>query len=283
MSAAREPIVRPPPGATIDPGSILVVKVLSRRRWLDHAVLVAWTSAAGGTSGDDPIDMLRPVRRAALPDEIQRSASARGSRAGLRGLHQRNPGNAIRRRTEAVRLGVSGGLGPHLAAEVLAREREETVRSGLRERSRCRAQGSWRPLSSRMPNAWPASQAGRKDGNGGNADAGLPAAGSRAGSSANHPPRQVATTGLCGAGTRVHHHDLGFSSGMTYRAFPIGVAPGDSCPWLEEILGRRQHLIRYRELPRGCRIESPVFVEEMTAPAHEQCLKPVDLPGRARA
>jgi hypothetical protein len=29
---------------------------------------------------------------------------------------------------------------------------------------------------------------------------------------------------------------------------------------------RRQRLIRYRESPRGCRIESPVFVEEVTAP-----------------
>jgi hypothetical protein len=29
---------------------------------------------------------------------------------------------------------------------------------------------------------------------------------------------------------------------------------------------RRQRLIRYREAPRGCRIESPVFVEGVTAP-----------------
>jgi hypothetical protein len=29
---------------------------------------------------------------------------------------------------------------------------------------------------------------------------------------------------------------------------------------------RRQHLIRYRQSSRGCRIESPVFVAEVTAP-----------------
>src|SRR5580700_8540928 len=142
----------------MDPGSILVVRVLLQRRWL-HAVLVAGTSAAGGTSGDVPIDALRPVRRAALPHENQRSASARGSRAGLRSLHQRNPGNAIRRRTEAVRIRVSGAPGPHLAAaEVPAGECEETVRGGVRERPRRRTHNPWRPLSSRMPNVWPAIQ-----------------------------------------------------------------------------------------------------------------------------
>lgn len=143
---------------TTDPGSILVVKVLLRRRWFDHAVLVAGTSAAGGTSGDDPVYTLRPVRRAALPHENQRSASARGSRAGLRSLHQGNPGNAIRRGTEAACIRVSGGRGPHLAAEVLAGERAETVRGGVRERPRRRDQCPWRPLSSRMPNARQASQ-----------------------------------------------------------------------------------------------------------------------------
>src|SRR5262249_40535607 len=112
--------------ATKDPRSILVVKVLLRRRWLDHAVLVARTRAAGGTSGDDPIDTLRPLRRPALLHEIQGPASARGSRGGLRSFPHRNPGNAICRRTEAVRIRVSGDLGPYLAAEVPAGEREET-------------------------------------------------------------------------------------------------------------------------------------------------------------
>jgi hypothetical protein len=129
------------------------VKVLLRRRWLDHAVFVAGTSAAGGTSGDDPLDTLRPVRGAALPHENQGSASARRSRTRLRSLHQGNPGNAVCRRTEAVRIRVSGGLGPLLAAEVLAGGREETVRGGVRERPRRRDQRPWRPLSSRMSNA----------------------------------------------------------------------------------------------------------------------------------
>jgi hypothetical protein len=176
-----------------DQGSILVVKVLWRRRWFDHAVLVARTSAAGGTSGDDPADTLRPVQRAALPHEIQGSASARGSRAGLRSLHQGNPDNAIRRRTEAVGIRVTGGLGPHMAAEVFAGERAETVRGGVRERPCRRCQCPRRPLRSRMPSAWQASQVASEDTNGGNADAGLPPVGSRAGSSANPPPH-VATT-----------------------------------------------------------------------------------------
>jgi len=48
------------PGTT-DLGSILVVKVLWRRWWFDHAVLVAGTRAAGWTSRNDPVDTLRPV------------------------------------------------------------------------------------------------------------------------------------------------------------------------------------------------------------------------------
>src|SRR5215469_9851790 len=109
------PLAGATPGST-DPGSILVVKVVWRRRWFDHAVLVAGAIAAGETSGDDPVDPLRPVRRAALPHEIQGSASARGSRAGLRSLHKGNANNAIRRRTEAVCIRVTAGLGPHMAA-----------------------------------------------------------------------------------------------------------------------------------------------------------------------
>ena len=129
------------------------------RRWLDHAVLVAGTDTAGGASRDDPIDTLRPVRRAALPHESQGSASARRSRAGLRSLHQGDPGHAICRRTEAVRIRLSRTLGPHLAAtEVPAGEREGTVHRSVHERPRGRAQSTWRPLSSRMPNAWPARQ-----------------------------------------------------------------------------------------------------------------------------
>src|SRR5215813_2496004 len=126
----------------------------------DHAVLLAGTSAAGGPSGDDPVDTLRPLRRAALLHENQRSASARGSQEGLRGFHQGNRDNAIRGRTEAVRIRVNGGLGAHLAAEVLAGEREETVRGGVRERPRRRDQRPRRPLSSLMPNAGQSSQAG---------------------------------------------------------------------------------------------------------------------------
>ena len=169
-------------------------KVLLRRRWLAHAVLVAGTSAAGGTSGDDPVDTLRPVRRAALPHESQGPAAARGPRAGLRSLHHGNPGNAIRQRTEAVCIRVTGGLGSQPAAEeVPAGEREETVRGGVRERPRCRARSPWRSLPSRMPGAWPASQGSGKDGNGGNADAGLPAAGSGEGPSASQPPVRFAS------------------------------------------------------------------------------------------
>jgi hypothetical protein len=172
-----------------------VVKVLLLRRWLDHAVLVAGTGAAGRASGDDPIDTLRPLPRTALLHENQRPAPARGPRAGLRSFHQRNPDNAIRRRTEAVRIRVIGGLGPQLATEVLAGEREETVRGGVRERPRRRDQRPWRPLSSRVPNAGRSSQVGGKDGNLGNADAGLSAVGSRAGPSADHLSPPIATTG----------------------------------------------------------------------------------------
>ncbi len=96
-------------------------------------------------------------------------------------------------RTEAVRIRICGDPGPRLAAEILAGEREETVRGGVRERPRRRDQRPWRRLSSRMPSARQTTHPASKDGNGGNANAGLPAVGPRAGSSAGHSPLRVAT------------------------------------------------------------------------------------------
>ena len=120
--------------------SMLVVKILLRRRWLDRAVLLAGIGAPGATSRDHHVDMLRTVQGAAIPDQAEGSAAARGSRAGLPGVHQGHPGGAIRRRTEACRIPAEPGrLAQQPAvAEVLARERQETVRGGVRTRpGRC--------------------------------------------------------------------------------------------------------------------------------------------------
>jgi len=175
----------------MDPGSILVVKVLQRRRRL--IMQYSWPGPVppGGRQGTIRLIRCagcgRPLYHTKTKGQPRQEDHERGCEVFITAMRVMRCVDELER--SASESAAPWGRGRRRRRYLRGNARKLSVAACTSDPG-CRAQNPWRPLSSRVQNAWQTSQDARKGGNGGNADAGLRAVGSRERSGANHKREQ---------------------------------------------------------------------------------------------